>query len=376
MTAIILLNSCSRRPFCVLGRFTTQVRHRSTLRCLSGMTNQEYLRANAAVLPILRKVPSSKNVISPFSVRTATTEAEGGLESNEEELRIKREKMARRMQYTLIAMVATFGGLSFYGLLTWGKPRTDEEGNVIQDKFSNLPKVQQYFLRTIDTVKNYNEVLKEPSRELLLPPPLEHPYMQPPYTLVIEMTGVLLNPEWTYKMGWRFKKRPFIDYFLQQCGPPLFELVIFTEETGFTAFPLIDNMDPNGYVMHRLFRDSTRYDKGVRLKDLNCLNRDLKRVIHIDWNKSACKLNSDNCLILKKWEGDSNDKSLFDLAQLIRTIAAQGIDDVREIISHYNKQEDPLQAFREYQMRVAQQEESKAQPTKQPSTLVSSFKRK
>ncbi|RWS05688.1 mitochondrial import inner membrane translocase subunit TIM50-like protein, partial [Dinothrombium tinctorium] len=282
---------------------------------------------------------------------------------------MKREKNVRRMQYTLYGMIAVFGGFSVYALLTWGQPKTDEEGNVIEDKFSNLPKVQQYFLRTLDTIKNYNEILREPSRELLLPPPLEHPYVQPPYTLVVEMNGVLLNPEWTYKTGWRFKKRAFIDYFLQQCGPPLFELVIFTEETGFTAFPLIDNMDPNGFVMHRLFRDSTRYEKGVRIKDLNCLNRDLRRVIHVDWNRNACKLNPDNCLILKKWEGDSSDKSLYDLAQFLRTLAIQGVDDVREVVSHYSKFDDPIEAFRDYQRRLQEHEEQKLASAKQPSSL-------
>ena len=39
--------------------------------------------------------------------------------------------------------------------------------------------------------------MKEPSTDKLLPDPLQYPYLQPPYTLVIEMTGLLLHPEWT-----------------------------------------------------------------------------------------------------------------------------------------------------------------------------------
>lgn len=34
------------------------------------------------------------------------------------------------------------------------------------------------------------------------------------------------------KNGWRFKKRPGVDYFLQAIGPPLFETVVYTSETG------------------------------------------------------------------------------------------------------------------------------------------------
>ncbi len=39
--------------------------------------------------------------------------------------------------------------------------------------------------------------MKEPSTDKLLPEPLKYPYLQPTYTLVIEMTGLLLHPEWT-----------------------------------------------------------------------------------------------------------------------------------------------------------------------------------
>jgi len=36
--------------------------------------------------------------------------------------------------------------------------------------------------------------------------------------------------------GWRFKKRPGLDYFLQQVGPPMFEVVIYTHEQGFVCY--------------------------------------------------------------------------------------------------------------------------------------------
>ncbi len=39
--------------------------------------------------------------------------------------------------------------------------------------------------------------MKEPSTDKLLPEPIQPPYYQPPYTLVIEMSGILLHPEWT-----------------------------------------------------------------------------------------------------------------------------------------------------------------------------------
>ena len=38
-----------------------------------------------------------------------------------------------------------------------------------------------------------------------------------------------------YGTGWRFKKRPGIESFLKAIGPPLFEVVIFTQDNGFVS---------------------------------------------------------------------------------------------------------------------------------------------
>jgi hypothetical protein len=48
----------------------------------------------------------------------------------------------------------------------------------------------------IETVL-FLQMIKDPSRDKLLPDPLKEPYYQPPYTLVLEMTGVLVHPDWT-----------------------------------------------------------------------------------------------------------------------------------------------------------------------------------
>lgn len=41
------------------------------------------------------------------------------------------------------------------------------------------------------------QLIQEPSRKKLLPDPLQYPYMQPPYTLILELTDLLVHPEWT-----------------------------------------------------------------------------------------------------------------------------------------------------------------------------------
>ncbi|KAL8219937.1 UNVERIFIED_CONTAM: hypothetical protein K2H54_036471, partial [Gekko kuhli] len=93
------------------------------------------------------------------------------------------------------------------------------------------PVVIQQLRRAYKYFKDYRQMIIEPTSPKLLPDPLKEPYYQPPYTLVIELTDVLLHPEWSLVTGWRFKKRPGIDNLFQQLAP-LYEIVIFTSETG------------------------------------------------------------------------------------------------------------------------------------------------
>ncbi|XP_067131748.1 mitochondrial import inner membrane translocase subunit TIM50-C-like isoform X2 [Centruroides vittatus] len=237
-----------------------------------------------------------------------------------------------------------------------GSPKRDPDGNLITDEFSEMPIWKAYILRSYKELLYYDKMIKDPSREKLLPDPLTEPYYQPPYTLVLEMTGILVHPDWTYQTGWRFKKRPGVDFFLQQIGPPLYEVVVYTSEQGFTAFPILDTLDPNGYITYRLFRDATRYLNGHHVKDLSCLNRDLSKVIFIDWNQKSFQLQPGNALKIKKWSGEDDDRNLVDLAMFLRTIATSGVEDVRTVLDFYRQFDDPLEAFKENQRKLQEQE--------------------
>lgn len=271
--------------------------------------------------------------------------------------------MATRRLLTVGLGVVTLGGAATGLALEYGQEKPGQP-----DEFSNLPWGVSHLTRGWKTLReDMRETFAEPSQPVLLPPPIGKAYGHHPYTLVLELTGVLVKPEWTYKTGWRFKKRPYIDYFLKQCGPPLFEIVIYTQEQGSTAFTMIDALDPQGYISYRLFKDSTKYIKGTHVKELNQLGRDMKRVIHLDWNEQACQTSPQNCFILKKWDGDSSDKTLVELTDFIKEIANRGVEDVRKVLSHYAQYDDPLAQFKENQRKA---EEAKAQGIVQPGWKI------
>ncbi|XP_053404888.1 mitochondrial import inner membrane translocase subunit TIM50-C-like isoform X2 [Mercenaria mercenaria] len=261
-----------------------------------------------------------------------------------------------------------------------GRPFEDADGNPIEDEYSKYNVIYAYLMRTYREIFFQVKITQEPSRSKLLPDPLTYPYIQPPYTLVIELTDVLLHPEWTYKSGWRFKKRPGIDYFLRTVGPPTFEVVIFTKESGMTADPLITNIDPENFIMYRLYRDATRYQDGEHIKDLNCLNRDLSRVIMVDWNKDAYKLNAENGFNINKWTGDMNDTALGELAEFLRAIAVSKVDDVRPVLKYYSQFDNPMEKFHENQRKLKEEQERQFQAqqsreSKNMTSIWNKFKR-
>ncbi|XP_020358467.1 mitochondrial import inner membrane translocase subunit TIM50-like [Oncorhynchus kisutch] len=303
-------------------------------------------------------------------------EGDGDSEQKQDQGEDKKQKentaYAKKMVMRLAGLMGIGGAVGM--VYVFGSNSVDEQGNAIPDQFDNDTPVIQQLRRTFKYFQDYRQMIIEPTSPKLLPDPLREPYYQPPYTLVLELTDVLLHPEWSLATGWRFKKRPGIDYLFQQLAP-LYEIVIFTAETGMTAYPLIDSIDPQGFVMYRLFRDATRYMEGHHVKDVSCLNRDTSKVIVVDCKREAFSLQPFNGMALTKWDGNSEDRTLYDLAHFLKTIALSGVDDVRSVLENYALEDDPVEAFKRRQAQLAQEEEQRlaelAQPKKQGISLGS-----
>ncbi|TKS80550.1 Mitochondrial import inner membrane translocase subunit TIM50 [Collichthys lucidus] len=275
----------------------------------------------------------------------------GGEQTEDKQKQKENTAYAKKMVVRLAGLMGLGGAVGM--VYIFGTNSVDEQGNVIPDEFDRDPPVVQQLKRTFKYFKDYRQMIIEPTSPKLLPDPLKEPYYQPPYTLVLELTDVLLHPEWSLSTGWRFKKRPGIDYLFQQLAP-LYEIVVFTAETGMTAYPLIDSIDPQGFVMYRLFRDATRYMEGHHVKDVSCLNRDSSKVIVVDCKREAFSLQPFNGMALKKWDGNSDDRTLYDLANFLKTIALSGVDDVRSVLENYALEDDPIEAFKRRQAQLAQ----------------------
>ncbi|KAF7990081.1 hypothetical protein HCN44_009024 [Aphidius gifuensis] len=298
-------------------------------------------------------------------------------QEEEEEYRKQREQSWKMMKWSFIlfGVATTIGGSLFIYELV--KPTYDEDGKIIEDEFSQLPFYEMIWKRLCKELNYYKKFVQEPSGDKLLPDPLKYPFMQPPYTLVLEMTDLLVHPDWTYQTGWRFKKRPGVDQFLEQLTMPNFEIVVYTAEQGHIVFPILDSLDRNGYIMYRLVRDATRFIDGHHVKDLDALNRDLSKVIVIDWNPNNVKLHPQNALVLPRWNGNDDDTTLNDLAAFLKMIHATNVADVRDVITYYQQFDNPLEAFRENQRKLLQQmedEKMQKQQMQNSKTLTSRWR--
>jgi TFIIF-interacting CTD phosphatase-like protein len=132
--------------------------------------------------------------------------------------------------------------------------------------------------------------LPESGQEQLLPD--TEPELSTAPTLVLDLDETLIhtvvdpvrNVATTHE-------RPGLRRFLKSAAER-FEIVIFTAGLQQHASPLIDKLDPEGLVKHRLYRQHTRRieNHSIMIKDLARLNRPLSRTVIVDNRCQACLL--------------------------------------------------------------------------------------
>jgi len=283
----------------------------------------------------------------------------------------KAKKYARNTYYGGYVLGVTVVAGIVYFFVYFSLPKKDESGKPIDDEYSSYQ--FSYFWRSLSGFSQLKHMISEPTSDVLLPPPLPPPYFQPKYTLVIELPHVLVAPEWTYSTGYRFKKRPALAYFLDVVGYPNFEVVIYTTENHSTAHPLIDSIDTSQRIMYRLCREAHKYKGGHYIKDLSRLNRDLSKVILIDFDPNSFQLNPENVLRVPKWNGDMDDTTLVDLAELLKMIHVNNVDDVRPTLQYYSQFDDPAKEFRRRAQSLAQQQENKQSSEQDATNLAKNY---
>lgn len=168
-----------------------------------------------------------------------------------------------------------------------------------------------------------------------------------------------------------------MDYFLESLHG-VYEIVVYTAEQGMTLFPLCEAIDPKNIIAYKLPRDTTYFSGGYHVKSLDRLNRDLSKVIAIDWQPQNLKFHPENLLAIKRWDGSDTDQTMIDLVAFLKSMFVQNlfhtiskilffsgiadneIEDVREVLTHYRAFDDPIEAFKEKRKMLLEQLEADA----------------
>jgi RNA polymerase II subunit A small phosphatase-like protein len=130
------------------------------------------------------------------------------------------------------------------------------------------------------------------------------PVPSPDFVISIELDGV------THRVY--VQKRPGVDQFLEECAAK-FEVVVFTASLDKYANPLMDILDPKGFVKVRLFRESCVQHYGNYVKDLSLLGRRLEDTLIIDNSPFSYMFQPDNAIPITSWFNDRSDRELYDL---------------------------------------------------------------
>ncbi|KAJ2707029.1 hypothetical protein H4R19_004951 [Coemansia spiralis] len=125
-------------------------------------------------------------------------------------------------------------------------------------------------------------------------------------------------------------KRPGVDEFINIVGQ-YYEVVVFTASLSMYADPVLDLLDKNRAVHHRLFRESCNLYNGNYVKDLSRLGRDVTQSIIIDNSPASYAFHPHNAIGISTWLNDPMDTELRDLIPFL--IDLTRVDDVSAVLS-------------------------------------------
>ena len=123
--------------------------------------------------------------------------------------------------------------------------------------------------------------------------------------------------------------RPLLRNFLRNVSRN-WEVVIFTASLQFYADSILNDIDVNGYISRRFYRDDCTIIEGVPIKDLRKIDKniDLKRTVIVDDTPQNFSLHVENGIQIKAFHGsDPSDKELMKLEKILTVL--HSMDDVR-----------------------------------------------
>nr|CCA25650.1 lectin putative [Albugo laibachii Nc14] len=142
------------------------------------------------------------------------------------------------------------------------------------------------------------------------------PTTNPDYIIPVEIDGMLHQ---VYVC-----KRPGVDFFLTEMAK-YYEIVIYTASLSKYANPLLDRLDPERTIRHRLYREHCVLHDGNYIKDLSLINRDLTQSIIIDNSPLSYLFHPRNAMGCSSFIDDPRDRELDSINRFLKLMTS--VDD-------------------------------------------------
>eukprot|EP00347_Sterkiella_histriomuscorum_P024267 403331725 len=156
------------------------------------------------------------------------------------------------------------------------------------------------------------------------------------YTLVLDLDETLIHYDIdeTENEGF-YLIRPGALRFLYEMQQ-YYEIVVFTAAIPEYADWIIDSIDPEKCITHRLYRQHTTAYKDYAQKDINKLGRPMSKIIIVDNLEENFKDTSYfNGLKVKTWIDEMDDKVLELLGPFLKQIVQRNVEDVRILFKNF-----------------------------------------
>ncbi|CAI4034931.1 hypothetical protein SMKI_12G0680 [Saccharomyces mikatae IFO 1815] len=126
-------------------------------------------------------------------------------------------------------------------------------------------------------------------------------------------------------------KRPGVEEFLERVGK-LFEVVVFTASVSRYGDPLLDILDADKVIHHRLFREACYNYEGNYIKNLSQIGRPLSDIIILDNSPASYIFHPQHAIPISSWFSDTHDNELLDIIPLLEDLSVKTSLDVGKIL--------------------------------------------
>lgn len=157
--------------------------------------------------------------------------------------------------------------------------------------------------------------------------------------------------------------RPHLREFLARAAE-IYEVIIFTAGLQSYAKDVVDIIDCDNVISHRLYRESCTKLNDQYIKDLSALGRNLDNVVIVDNSPISYQFQPDNAVPIKSWLDNPNDDMLVKVMEIL-----EGLVRVKSIPRIIKKLKNDTVALSK--MNILKYEGIKGEESKGPNDVES-----